>query len=98
MKFDNEYKSTRNGFSHTSYLWDDNFNLLATAKCNYINRTWESYPFQTSMKKVVEQAIENEIQRQKELQGIKRLTSSKRGDIINYSSLINLLKSLYKTL
>lgn len=98
MEFKNEYKKTRSGFSHTSKLYDDNYNLIATSKCNYLNRTWESYSFQTSMKRAVEIAIENEIQRQKELQGIKRLTKQKRDEIINYSSIINQLKTLYKTL
>jgi hypothetical protein len=50
------------------------------------------------MKKVVSMAIENEIQKQKDLQGIKRLTKQKRDEIINYSSIINELKTLYKTL
>lgn len=105
MEFKNEWNKTRSGFSHTSKLYDDNYNIIATSKCNYLNRTLESYPFQTeiypfqtSMKRAVEIAIENEIQRQKELQGIKRLTKQKRDEIINYSSIINQLKTLYKTL
>jgi hypothetical protein len=63
-----------------------------------MNRTWESYAFQSSMKSAVNQAIENEFQKQKELQGILRLTKSKRLEIENYSSIINELKTLYKTL
>jgi archaellum component FlaC len=50
------------------------------------------------MKDAVHKAIENEIQFQKDLQGIKRLTQQKRDEIINYSSIINELKTLYKTL
>jgi hypothetical protein len=98
MEFKNEWNKTRSGFSHTSELYDNNNNLLATSKCNYLNRTWESYSFQTSMKDAVHKAIENEIQFQKDLQGIKRLTQQKRDEIINYSSIINELKTLYKTL
>lgn len=98
MEFKNKYNSTRSGFNHVSKLYDSNYNLLATSKCNYINRTWESYSFQTSMKSVVNKAIEQEIQKQKDLQGIKRLTQQKRDEIINYSSIINELKTLYKTL
>lgn len=98
MNFTNEYKSTRSSFSHTSKLWSSNGELLAVAVCRYINRTWESYAFQSSMKSAVNQAIENEFQKQKELQGILRLTKSKRSEIENYSSIINELKTLYKTL
>jgi hypothetical protein len=98
MEFKNEWNKTRSGFSHTSKLYDDNNNLLSTSKCNYLNRTWESYSFQSSMKSVVNKAIEEEIQKQKNLQGVKRLTQQKRDEIINYSSIINELKTLYKTL
>jgi hypothetical protein len=98
MKFTNEYKSTRSGFNHTSKLWSSNGGLLAVAVCKYTNRTWESYAFQSSMKSAVNQAIENEFQKQKELQGTLRLTKSKRSEIENYSSIINELKTLYKTL
>jgi hypothetical protein len=46
------------------------------------------------MQKAVYIAMENEIQTQKELMGIKRLTKEKKQEIINYSSLINQLKNL----
>jgi hypothetical protein len=98
MKFTNEYKSTRSGFSHTSTLWSDNEELVSVAVCKYMNRTWESYAFQSSMKSAVNQAIENQVQKEKQLQGITRLTKSKRLEIENYSSIINELKTLYKTL
>lgn len=94
MKFKNTYKSTRGGFSHTSELFSESGDLLATGVCHYINRTWEEYAFQSSMRKAVSVAIDIEIQRQKRLMGIKRLTSEKRDEIIAYSSLINQLKNL----
>jgi hypothetical protein len=50
------------------------------------------------MKSAVNQAIENQVQKEKQLQGITRLTKSKRLEIENYSSIINELKTLYKTL
>jgi len=98
MKFKNEYKSTRNGFSHTSRLYHDNGNLVVEHKCNYINRTWESYSFQSSMRQAVIKAIENEINEQKRQLGIKRLTKEKQAEIEAYSSTIQQLKTLYKTL
>lgn len=98
MEFKNEYKSTRSGFSHITKLYDNEDNLLAVEKRNYLNRTWEVYPFQSSMRGAVTNAINNEIQRQKTLQGIKRLTEKKRAEICSYSSIINQLKTLYQTL
>ncbi len=98
MNFTNEFKSTRSGFNHTSKLWSSNGELLAVSVCKYINRTWESYAFQSSMKSAVNQAIENQVQKEKQLQRITRLTKSKRLEIENYSSIINELKELYKTL
>jgi hypothetical protein len=97
MEIKNEYKSTRSGFTHVSKLYRNNA-LVCVAKCHYINRTWESYNFQTSMKKVVSMAIEKEIAEQKRFQGIKRLTKEKRQEIINYSSWINELTTKYKSL
>jgi hypothetical protein len=94
MEFKNEYKSNRNGFSHTSRLYHESGNLLAEAKCNYINRTWEVYPFQSSMKRAVAKAIENEIKIQKAQAGIKRLTKEKLTEIEAYSSTIQQLKNM----
>jgi hypothetical protein len=94
MEFKNEYKSSRSGFSHRSLLLDDNGNVMGDAKCNYLNRTWEVYPFQTSMRQAVYNAIENEIRTQKNLMGIKRLTKEKRAEIEAYSSTIQQLKNI----
>lgn len=94
MEFKNEYKSTRSGFSHRSLLLDDNGNVMGEAKCNYLNRTWESYPFQTSMRQAVYNAIESEIKNQKYQMGIKRLTKEKRTEIEAYSSTIQQLKNI----
>ena len=98
MEFKNTYNSSRSGFSHTSELYDDNYNLISTAKCNYINRTWEVYPFQSSMRQAVAKAIDNEIKTIKDQIGIKRLTKEKQAEIEAYSSTIQQLKTLYKTL
>ncbi len=94
MEFKNEYKSSRSGFSHISKLYHESGNLLAEAKCNYINRTWEVYPFQSSMRQAVAKAIENEIKQQKYQMGIKRLTKEKLAEIEAYSSTIQQLKNI----
>lgn len=98
MEFTNEFNKTRDGFSHTSKLWSRNGELLSVSVCRYINRTWEAYTFQSSMKDAASKAIENEVQKEKQRQGISRLTKNKRSEIESYSSIINELKTLYKTL
>jgi phosphopantetheinyl transferase (holo-ACP synthase) len=50
------------------------------------------------MKAAVLKAIDSEIEKQKNLQGIKRLTQKKKEEIINYSSTIAQLKERYRTL
>jgi len=54
--FVNTFKSTRNGFTHTSEMFE-NSGKCTTGKASYVNRTWENYPFQTSMKNAVKLAI-----------------------------------------
>ena len=97
MEFKNKSFGTRNGFAHTSELFVDN-ELKASVKCNYLNRTWEAYTFQSAMKQAVSVAIENEILAQKHLKQIKRLTKALREDIINSSPLIQRLQEKYKSL
>lgn len=97
MEFRNEFKSTRSGFSHTSSLYN-NGRLLSVEKVNYLNRTWESYPYQSSMRGAVENAINNEIAKVKKERGIKRLTQNLKQEIIENSELIKELTNLKSTL
>lgn len=48
-EFFNESGSTRYGFYHKSKLFINGC-FVDTNKCNYLNRTWERYMFQTSMR------------------------------------------------
>ena len=73
IEFINTAKSTRNGFYHKTKLYI-NSEFILECKCNYLNRTWESYPYQSVMKKALYKGIESEILREKNLKGIKRLT------------------------
>jgi hypothetical protein len=56
FSFVNSYGRTGDGFYHKSGL-SDNGNVIQTAKCNYQNRTWEAYPYQTVNKKCVRLVI-----------------------------------------
>lgn len=97
MEFRNVSKGTRNGFCHITELYLEG-ELLTTVKCSYLNRTWESYPFQSSMKQAVNKAIESEISAEKTERKIKRLTKELKDDIVNSSTIIQKLKEKYKTL
>ena len=48
-----DFKSTRNGFAHLCTI-TRNGSELAKAKCNYINRTWEPYPYYSVMCKAID--------------------------------------------
>lgn len=46
--FINEFGSTRHGFKHHTELFED-ARFVAEYTAYYLNRTWESYEYQTSM-------------------------------------------------
>ena len=50
-------RSRRGGFSHDSTLYFDGVQINKKS-VHYYNRTWESYPYQTSMRRVVEDMID----------------------------------------
>ena len=52
----NSWGSTRNGFKHESRLFHYG-NEVENARVCYLNRTWECYTYQTSMREVVEKYI-----------------------------------------
>ena len=90
IEFINSYGKTRNGFYHKTELYIDS-EFILECKCNYLNRTWESYPYQSVMKEALYKAIEIEILREKNLKGIKRLTKQLRETIVKESTLIQAL-------
>lgn len=47
-----DFKNTRTGFAHLCTI-TRNGSELAKAKCNYINRTWEPYPYYSAMCKAI---------------------------------------------
>lgn len=53
-----KYKSNKNGFSHLVYIYENDL-LIGTGRCNYINRTWEMYDYQTTIIKALNNAINN---------------------------------------
>jgi len=52
--------STRNGFKHTATLYLNSVEVLNTKIC-YLNRTWESYQFESVINKIKDIATKNKI-------------------------------------
>ena len=53
-------KNTRNGFKHIATLFINNNDILETKIC-YLNRTWESFEYESVINKLKELAIKENI-------------------------------------
>ena len=102
--FINEFKSTRIGFKHITRLFKNDC-LLNEVSVNYINRTWESYNYQTSMKKCINDIIELKIDRlkaeYKQKNNIDRITKKHIKELNNYiksDPVLKEYKKIYKKL
>lgn len=93
----NAHIDKRDGFNHRTKLFH-NGNFVIETETHYINRTWERYQFQTSMKVTIKKAMEqlenSYIRIFKEQNNIKRLTAKRRIEAME--QLEN--KSIYKDL
>jgi hypothetical protein len=78
ITFNNSYESTRGGFRHMSEVYIDGV-FMHESKCNYSNRTWEMYPFQSVMKNALHEMIDArkaELKAEyKERFGVKRMSA-----------------------
>ena len=52
FRIQNYYDDNRSGFNHTSVLFMDGLRL-GEARLHYINRTWETYAYQTSAESAI---------------------------------------------
>jgi hypothetical protein len=65
IEFENRSADTRSGFKHVTRVYiDGQFEIENTAY--YLNRTWESYRYQSVMKQAIYNLIEREKKRLKE--------------------------------
>lgn len=103
-EFINDCYGNRSGFVHESNLKKDG-RFIGHNKCQYYNRTWEVYTYQTVMKGLVynlmEELKESFKESWKESHGVKRLVESKRKlmmeDLEKMPSYMD-LKELYSSL
>lgn len=65
ITFINNFVSTRGGFRHETLLSIDS-TIVRKSVCRYLNRTWESYPYQSVMKYALDEEIDAEIERMKD--------------------------------
>ena len=81
----NESRNRRNGFSHDSTLLFNGVEI-GKASVHWSNRTWESYRFQTSMLRVVDEAIEHnkKLVRKHVFSDWKRLNDARKLTLHNY--------------
>ena len=81
----NKSRNRRNGFSHDSTLLINGVEI-GKASVHYYNRTWESYRFQTSMLKVVNETIEHnkKLVRKHVFSDWKRLNAGRKLILHNY--------------
>ena len=79
-----EYRNSRSGFSHLCDLYEDGY-PVARYKAHYLNRTWETYRYQTVMIGAVNNLIETNKRALKELfceqHGYKKLTEKRREEL-----------------
>lgn len=103
-EFINEYKSTRNGFKHVTHLFK-NGREISSNTSHYINRSWEAYTYQSSMKscvwKLLEEHKKDFIRIYKKMNNIKRLSGNKKEECmellkqdLEYIELSKLLEEL----
>lgn len=82
-------RNTRNGFAHDAVCfidggdWD---NLTST--CNYLNRTWERYAYQSVMQKLVfaqcAKHVSWELDDFKRARNYERMTAKRKAEFIEY--------------
>lgn len=99
-----ESRNTRSGFAHDCTLYDGDFKI-ASATCYYLNRTWESYRFQSVMNKAVRTAIDDLEKRYllgfKNKNGYSKMTEKRKADFekfLNTKENYKRLKNLYLVL
>jgi hypothetical protein len=82
-------RSTRGGFAHDAAVFIDGRAYEAAREtCHYINRTWESYTYQTVMARLaggrIAQHMEWELEDWKEARGYQRMTGRRKEEFAGF--------------
>lgn len=90
-------KSTRNGFKHTATLFYSG-SECESVKCNYINRTWESYEYESVLQKLAgEEKTLSKIEKKLFAKAIKNGGDSSKDDLKRISMVASLGNIFGKT-
>ena len=65
-----ETKDTRNGFKHEAVLLKNGYSI-GKEKCCYLNRTWESFTYETVLKEVIRKVIKEKAEQEELITYIK---------------------------
>jgi len=66
------WKNTRSGFKHIATLCRNGIEIGDTKIC-YLNRTWESFKYESILKKIIDLYFGEKNSHEKYLKGIKKL-------------------------
>ena len=79
--FVNNSRSTRHGFAHDTTMFMNNLEIVSNT-CYYLNRTWESYRYQTVMLGAVQKLIDGRrwslLRSFKDEFGVNRMTPARK--------------------
>lgn len=93
---------TSQAWGHKASLVINNSFTASENKITYLNRTWESYQFQTVMKNILseyaDKLIQEDIVRYKTKHGIKRMSKEQKRDLMKENKEVQGLLKYYKTL
>ena len=94
IEFKNSARNTRGGFAHDTQMFIDGI-LEMKNSAHYINRTWESYIFQSVMRQAIHLRIEQErnklVREYKEANNKQRISKDVKESLTN--ELIEALKN-----
>lgn len=83
-RFINEWRNTSSGFKHTTEVFRDD-SYLTNRSNYYLNRTWESYQFQSVMRNAINGlmnwAMNNYLEAYKEEHNIKRWNKTLKEEV-----------------
>lgn len=92
FEFVNESGNTRHGFYHESVLLLNGYQL-GKNRCNYLNRTWECYRYQSCMKELVHDLIADRentlLSHFKELKGYSKMTQNRKDEFTLWDEFVN---------
>lgn len=87
ITFLNSWRGTGSGFMHETELYINDWQA-STARCYYINRTWERYSYQSVMLEAVHQLQEKETEREKayflQANGYKNMMKHRKAAFMEY--------------